>query len=47
MPGLSISKEEYEEIYYGIDVPDYSLFESSPVDPEDLWSNYMVVNCGD
>jgi len=38
---INITKEQYEAIYTGLDVPPYELFHSSPKSDQDLWLNMM------
>jgi hypothetical protein len=38
---LSISKKDYEEIYFGLQVPPYELFSGEPTSDEDYIMNYV------
>lgn len=40
--GMSLNKKDYEEIYFGKDVPPYELFINEPTSDEDFLMNYTV-----
>ena len=38
---INITKEEYEAIYLGLDVPDYELLVSAPDSTDEAWSLHL------